>query len=105
MTDWKKRGACLGYPTEVFHPEEPNDYRHAVKICERCVVKSSCLEFALQIPGSADRFGVYGGMTPPQRRRLRLERDRTAPAAPDTPFEPTALNWDADARIYREART
>jgi len=104
MNDWKKRGACLGYPAEVFHPEEPNAYRHAVKVCERCVVKARCLEFALELPGSADRFGVYGGLTPPQRRRLRLDMEKAAPSPPETPFEPTALNWDADAGIYREVK-
>ena len=105
MTDWKKRGACLGYPAEVFHPENPTDYRHAVKVCERCVVKARCLEFALQTPGSADRFGVYGGMTPPQRRRLRLEREQSVSTPLKVPYEPTPLEWDPDAGIYREERT
>lgn len=104
MSDWQKRGACFGYPVEIFHPEEPNEYRRAVKICERCVVKPRCLEFALELPASADRFGVYGGLTPRQRRRLRLDMEKAAPAPPDTKFEPTAIEWDADAGIYREVK-
>jgi WhiB family redox-sensing transcriptional regulator len=105
MSNWKKRGACHGYPTEMFHPEDPNQYRHAVAICERCVVKTRCLEFALQTPGPADRFGVYGGLTPPQRRRLRLDLQEAASQEPDPKYKPTAIEWDADAGIYREVKS
>jgi len=102
MSDWRRRAACLGQPTERSFPEDTNHYRHIVRLCEGCVVKRACLDEALQVPVSADRYGVFGGLTPPQRRRLRLEREQSAPTPPDVPHDPTPLEWDADAGIYRE---
>jgi len=102
MSDWRKRAACLGQPTERFFPEDTNQYRHIVRLCDNCAVKAECLDEALQVPVSADRYGVFGGLTPPQRRRFREERDRSTPTPPDIPFEPTRLEWDAGAGMYRE---
>jgi WhiB family transcriptional regulator, redox-sensing transcriptional regulator len=39
-------------------------------ICASCEVQGECLEFALRIPDETE-FGVWGGTTPGQRRKLR----------------------------------
>jgi WhiB family transcriptional regulator, redox-sensing transcriptional regulator len=39
-------------------------------ICAQCEVQGECLEFALRHPEETE-FGVWGGTTPGQRRRLR----------------------------------
>jgi Transcription factor WhiB len=39
-------------------------------ICAECEVQGECLEFALRDPEETE-FGVWGGTTPGQRRRLR----------------------------------
>lgn len=95
MSEWRKRAACLGQPVDRFFPEDPNDYRHVVRLCERCVVKSACLDEALEVPSNVDRFGVYGGLTPPQRRRER-EKRATPPEIP--------LRWNPGAGRYEEVR-
>jgi hypothetical protein len=102
MTDWRERAACLGQPVSRFFPEDPNRYPKVVRLCDGCVVKSACLDEALLVPANVDRYGVYGGLTPPQRRRLRVEREQSPPTPPDISHDPTPLEWDADAGIYRE---
>jgi WhiB family redox-sensing transcriptional regulator len=39
-------------------------------ICAGCEVQGECLEFALRNPEETE-YGVWGGTTPGQRRRLR----------------------------------
>jgi WhiB family redox-sensing transcriptional regulator len=39
-------------------------------ICACCEVQAECLEFALRNPEETE-FGVWGGTTPGQRRKLR----------------------------------
>jgi len=97
MSDWRQHAACLGQPVDRFFPEDPNQYRNGVRLCEGCVVKGACLDEALQVPASIDRFGVFGGMTPPERRRLRSER---AVKMPD--YEPRILRWNPECRKYEE---
>ncbi len=41
----------------------------AIAICRSCPVLKQCLEYALQHPESAE-YGIWGGTTPPQRRRI-----------------------------------
>jgi len=94
--DWKKRAACSGQPVSLFHPDDPNRYRYAIKVCRTCSVRQQCLDYAMKIPGSADRFGVYGGLTPPQRRRLR--RAEKSPA--ETPLE-----WNVSAQRYEAVKS
>ena len=104
MSDWRKRAACLGQPTERFFPEDTNEYRHIVSLCEGCVVKRACLDEALQVPMSSDRYGVFGGLTPPQRRRLRADRQVSAPPPPEVAFEATPLRWNPGAGRYEAVR-
>lgn len=44
------------------------EIRDAKEICERCPVQDACLAYAL---GNADDWGVWGGTTGPERRRMR----------------------------------
>jgi WhiB family transcriptional regulator, redox-sensing transcriptional regulator len=70
---WFARAACRGAGWDRWFPEAPDnrmapDYSAAVRVCERCPVRSRCLDYALATR-AAD--GVWGGLTPGQRRRLR----------------------------------
>lgn len=44
------------------------DMAHAIAICKQCPVKADCLDDA--IDGKLEH-GIYGGLTPRQRRRLK----------------------------------
>jgi len=67
---WMERAACRGRSlTDVFFPDRPGPSpRHALEICEGCVVISECLGYSVL---KGERSGVWGGMTPTQRRRVR----------------------------------
>ena len=41
----------------------------AIEMCRKCPVLRQCLEYALRHPESAE-YGIWGGTTPPQRRRI-----------------------------------
>ena len=41
----------------------------AIAICRSCPVLKQCLEYALRHPEYTE-YGIWGGTTPPQRRRI-----------------------------------
>lgn len=44
---------------------------NAKRLCEACPVKSECLAYALANP---ELHGIWGGLTPRERSRLRAKR-------------------------------
>lgn len=51
-------------------------YRIAKKFCEQCPVKALCAEYAIV---ANEQFGIWGGLTPLERSRIRgLKRGRPA---------------------------
>lgn len=98
MAEWRDRANCLGLESRVFfddvfrsmplpkatrYPDpdqEALDYARSV--CAGCAVRRECFREAMEheaqrptdggnaTPGLADRFGVFGGTTPPQRHSL-----------------------------------
>lgn len=60
--------ACLGQDVNVFFPEQGGTVRNAKRICTVCPVTSECLEYALT---NDEAFGVWGGLSESERRRLR----------------------------------
>lgn len=75
MTTWQQRAACIGEPPELWFPPsgrgEKLDYSEAQRICDRCPVQPECLEHALT---HNERYGMWGGHTERQRRRLQRQR-------------------------------
>lgn len=67
---WTLRAACLDMPDAVFYPERGEDIRRAKRICRTCPVIVECLEYAV---AHNERFGVWGGLSERERRRLRRE--------------------------------
>lgn len=57
--------------TDIFFPDQGGDYEVAKEVCAGCPVKEPCLEFAL---AGGEKYGIWGGMSERQRRRLRRER-------------------------------
>ena len=53
---------------EAFFPEKGGSTREAKRICLGCEVKDSCLEYAL---ANDERFGIWGGLSERERRRLK----------------------------------
>lgn len=64
---WMDRGLCKETDPEAFFPEKGGSVRDAKKVCSRCEVRAECLDYAL---GNDERFGIWGGLSERQRRKL-----------------------------------
>ena len=67
---WQDRALCAQTDPEAFFPEKGGSTREAKKVCRSCEVRAECLEFALE---NDERFGIWGGMSERERRRLKHE--------------------------------
>jgi WhiB family transcriptional regulator, redox-sensing transcriptional regulator len=65
---WQEQALCAETDPEAFFPEKGGSTREAKKICTGCEVKAECLEYAL---ANDERFGIWGGLSERERRRLR----------------------------------
>ena len=76
-TGWKDLSNCLGVDPDLFFPERGASTREAKEVCRGCEVRIDCLEYALQ---NGEKFGIWGGMSERERRRIRRPRalDRQA---------------------------
>ena len=65
---WQERALCAQTDPEAFFPEKGGSTREAKKVCTRCDVRGECLEYAL---AHDERFGIWGGLSERERRKLR----------------------------------
>ena len=64
---WQERALCAQTDPEAFYPETGGSTREAKRICSGCEVRAECREFAL---AENERFGIWGGLSERERRRL-----------------------------------
>ena len=69
--DWQSRANCMGVDPDLFFPERGASTREAKEVCRGCVVREDCLEYAL---ANGEKFGIWGGLSERERRRLRRAR-------------------------------
>ena len=65
---WQERALCAETDPEAFFPEKGGSSREAKRICSECPVRIECLNYALR---RDERYGVWGGMSERERRRLK----------------------------------
>lgn len=65
---WQADALCSQTDPEAFFPEKGGSTREAKKICSQCTVRAECLEYAL---ANDERFGIWGGLSERERRRLK----------------------------------
>jgi WhiB family transcriptional regulator, redox-sensing transcriptional regulator len=91
---WTDKAECVNVDPEVFYPTIINDageeefddgtiwekfgdtseyYDEARSICDMCPVKAQCLKHAME---NKERFGMWGGLTPIERRRIERNERR-----------------------------
>lgn len=72
---WMAEGRCAEVDPELFFAEYKGDKhaKTAKKICVNCEVKETCLEYAMSVL-PVDDYGIWGGTTEAERKRLRAER-------------------------------
>ena len=66
VSEWRNSAACLSEDTELFFRQKDTDVNKAKEVCDVCLVKDVCAEYALS---GGIGFGVWGGLG---------ERDRAA---------------------------
>ena len=75
---WTAQALCVGADPEAFFPPGDAPAAEARDICAACPVRGQCLAYAIT---ADERFGIWGGLDPRQRRtvRRRLERRGSSP--------------------------
>ena len=68
---WQRKANCMGVDPDLFFPERGASTREAKEVCRGCVVREDCLEYAL---ANGEKFGIWGGMSERERRRIRRQR-------------------------------
>ena len=68
---WQTKSNCMGVDPDLFFPDRGASTREAKEVCRGCVVREECLEYALS---NGEKFGIWGGMSERERRRLRRAR-------------------------------
>lgn len=74
MTDnWRDRAACKDEDPEDWFPAKNDRADMVKKICrDSCPVTSECLDYALQHRIFDDESGIWGGLSP--RQRIKIKR-------------------------------
>ena len=83
---WRELAACRGTDLGLFFPGRGKSAEPARRICARCPVREPCLDYAVT---NRIVYGIWGGLTGPERRALqsrwvrtsRRDRDRAIRAA------------------------
>lgn len=91
---WNDEAECTGEPNKTFYPDIVDDdgtewfddgtiweafgdtsqfYEEARRICNLCPVRTECLTHALD---NKERYGMWGGLTPIERRRIERKERR-----------------------------
>lgn len=65
---WQDRALCAETDPEAFFPEKGGSTADAKRVCRACEVRAECLEYAL---ANDERFGIWGGLSERERRRLQ----------------------------------
>lgn len=78
-TPWARQAACAGGEPDTWFPHQGGDLGPAKRVCASCPVRRECLEYAL---AWNIRHGVWGGLSPSQRRPMATtaRRARKLPA-------------------------
>jgi WhiB family redox-sensing transcriptional regulator len=72
---WQDYANCRGADADLFFPERGASTRKAKAICGECQVRAQCLDFAIEV---GEKFGIWGGMSERERRRVRRDRQVAA---------------------------
>ena len=68
---WQAQALCAQTDPESFFPEKGGSTREAKRVCTGCEVRAECLDYAL---AHDERFGIWGGLSERERRRVRRQR-------------------------------
>lgn len=78
--EWVVDALCAQTDPEEFFPEKGGSTRQAKRVCMSCDVRTECLDYALE---RGERFGIWGGLSERERRKLRGEAGARPGGQPD----------------------
>jgi len=76
---WADQALCAQTDPEIFHPDKGGSTREAKKVCAQCFVQAECLTWALT---TNERFGIWGGLSERERRKVQHPEPAPAPTVP-----------------------
>jgi WhiB family redox-sensing transcriptional regulator len=73
--EWRLEAYCKGKDTNLFYPEigtkgAAEQTKTMKSFCALCKVSAECLQTAIEYD---EQFGIWGGLTPKERSRVRRE--------------------------------
>jgi len=68
---WMTDAACTTTDPELFFPGIAEPAAPAKRICSDCPVTAECFEYTADF--SNDKYGIFGGLAPKERARLRRQ--------------------------------
>ena len=71
---WMQDAQCAQTDPEAFFPEKGGTNAPGKRVCGSCDVRAECLAFALE---NNERFGIWGGKSERERRKLAKNRKRS----------------------------
>lgn len=74
-TDWREQALCAQADPEAWFVDKGGSTKPAKRVCARCPVRPECLTDAL---ANDERFGVRGGLSERERRRLKAGQEGAA---------------------------
>jgi WhiB family transcriptional regulator, redox-sensing transcriptional regulator len=73
--NWMDQARCGEIGGDEWFPEKGGSTAQAKAICRACEVRAECLEYALE---HHEHWGIWGGLSGPQRRRLQRRSEGRA---------------------------
>jgi WhiB family redox-sensing transcriptional regulator len=64
---WTEHAICAQTDPDAFYPDKGGSTKDAKRVCRSCPVIAECLAYALD---HGDRYGVWGGLSWRERRKL-----------------------------------
>ncbi len=98
---WHADGLCRKADPGTFFPVNADGVVRAQRICNACPVKAACLTWALE----HNEYGLWGGTSERQRRRLREGLPRYQPRHQTLSEEQIALILECRAAGLSRAKT
>ncbi len=97
---WQDDAICSQTDPEAFFPEKGGSTKEAKKICQGCPVRLECLQFALD---HDERFGIWGGLSERERRKLKRGVDVTPAHFNSHPASDACYQRGCDSPQCRQA--
>ncbi|MCI6575023.1 MAG: WhiB family transcriptional regulator [Actinomycetaceae bacterium] len=68
---WMEDALCAQTDPDIFYPEKGGSTAPATSVCNNCLVRAQCLEYAI---ANDIRHGIWGGTSDNDRKRIARER-------------------------------